>query len=871
MLGKNMIILPVLEAFCTLLEPKERYEAVWWLFDRKGLLPEGGEGVDMFTDLLCGFRQEFGKLDFRVGDDLQQARYYMAIADKFLSLVDEGGYSKCMVWDPLPRVLDPTNFRAGGLHTKQAKAEWKKLHEEGPGVSKWVLHWVENKVWYERLQPLEENLSAQNSRCFEDPEMADFMRTKIHEMVRVGAVVALPEGHLPKVLTRLSLAPKPGSGDRWRVIMDMRPENSMYRKHKVKMEHLDHVPSVIEAGDLLYSLDLKSAYFSVGVDPRLGTTMGFLWEGVYYRFKVLPFGFAGSPHAFVKIGRNMLKKWRAVGPGDWKKRFGACTDAHMRAGSKAMLYIDDTLGAHKYFAGAVWQRNAQMLEIEKLGFSLSSKGELLPFPSTRFLGMIIHLGRDTPSWHVPADKLDGILQVSNELLEDMGNEGRVLCKKAAKCIGKLISASRAVPIGKLLFRELNLCIYSKGLPKWGGSTDLSRQAMADLRFIIRCLEPYNLRGCPIWVSSVVERVDMLLIQDSGPAAVGFALHDAPQGLQPVADPPDFLPVVGGDTTWWGRHVTESSESQPVPGIQLATSIGTIELTESEATLAHVQKELLGTYLALKSRRRELHHKRVCIFVDSVATIAYIVKWGGPSMILSRIVRLIWGVCVRWGIRIVQVSHISGERMITAGVDALSRPPRFARKCEADRDFWRMEESVFRQVQAFTINTFGTCLTVDRFASRANFRLARFNSVSSVDPGAEAWSAFEVDWGKMIGDKRDISYCFPPFSLIPRVLQHVRQCRAKAVIIVPQWPSQSWWVLLWRMAVGYTVLFNRPVFERFESGQWQPVEKQSFAAVAVAIDGSVRHNLRHTSVRVCGRACVLYILAKAETSMDMALG
>ena len=106
--------------------------------------------------------------------------------------------------------------------------------------------------------------------------------------------------------------------------MDMRPENSMYRKHKVKMEHLDHVPSVIEAGDLLYSLDLKSAYFSVGVDPRLGTTMGFLWEGVYYRFKVLPFGFAGSPHAFVKIGRNMLKKWRAVGPGDWKKRFGAC-------------------------------------------------------------------------------------------------------------------------------------------------------------------------------------------------------------------------------------------------------------------------------------------------------------------------------------------------------------------------------------------------------------------------------------------------------------------------------------------------------------------------------------------------------------------
>ena len=56
--------------------------------------------------------------------------------------------------------------------------------------------------------------------------------------------------------------------------MDMRPENSMYHKKKVKMEHLHHVPTVVEAGDLLWSLDMKSAYYLVGVDPRLGATMG---------------------------------------------------------------------------------------------------------------------------------------------------------------------------------------------------------------------------------------------------------------------------------------------------------------------------------------------------------------------------------------------------------------------------------------------------------------------------------------------------------------------------------------------------------------------------------------------------------------------
>ena len=147
---------------------------------------------------------------------------------------------------------------------------------------------------------------------------------------------------------------------------------------------------------------------------------------------------------------------------------------------------------------------------------------------------------------MPEDKLDNIRRVADELIEDMGEAGRVLCTKAAKCIGKLVSASRAVPIGRLLFRELNLCIYSNGRPWWGGSTVLSAQALLDLRFIIRCLAPYNLRGSPIWVSSVVERVDVLLIQDSGPSAVGFAL----QGTGRVATGSSI-------TRWSARRLTRS--------------------------------------------------------------------------------------------------------------------------------------------------------------------------------------------------------------------------------------------------------------------------------------------------------------------------
>ena len=837
MFAERRELFPVLTSFALQFKPEQRWESIRWLFKQRGVLPD----VDacMFDDELCGFAEQFGKVDFRVDDDVNEVKYVLAVGDKFLSLMDGGGFSTAVRWDPLPRVVDPEDFRAGGLHKKQARSEWQKMDKEGPGVSKWVLHWVEHKVWYERLEPLKTDHSAVHSKCFDDHEKAEFMDGKIAEMVRVGAVVVLPEGQKPDVLTRLSLAPKAGSGDPWRVIMDMRPENSKYRSQKVKMEHLDHLPTILDPTDVMYSLDLKSAYYSVGVDERLGRTMGFTWRGKYYRFQVLPFGFKGSPHAFVKIGRNIVKKWRAQGPGDWHNRFAEAREESLRAGSKVMLYMDDSLGAHKYMAAAVWQRNAQMLELEALGFSLSAKGELLPFPAVKFLGMIVHLGRTVPSWHVPAEKLAAIETVSTELVEDMGEKGTVLCRKAAKCIGKMIAAARAVPIGKLLFRELNQCIYSNGRPEWGGSTRLSPQAMADLRFIIKCLGSYNRRGSPIWISSTVVPVDKLVIQDAGPRAVGYAVHTAPAELRAIDCSLDMLPVDTGLPTRWGGHVSMPS----MPAVELATSIGTIELREDEAELAHVQKELLGVLLALRSRRRELQDKRVCIFVDSTSSVHYLVKWGGASIRLCRIVRAIWEVCVKWGIRLVQVSHIKGDAMISAGVDALSRPPKFARKCEADRDDWQLTGAAFEAVQAFSQQMFGGTITMDRMASRANRQVQRFSSVSSVDPDAESFSAFATDWAVSPTGEQEISYCFPPFSFIPRVLQHVQQCKAKAVIIVPEWPSQAWWVKMMQMSVGCAQFQGMTVFERVKDSRLQPVTKTiSFRPLMVAIDGTVMPTL-----------------------------
>ena len=63
------------------------------------------------------------------------------------------------------------------------------------------------------------NHSAKNAAClcpghkYFDADKHDFMDKKILGLLAVGAVVPMPDGELPEVLTRLSLAPQPGKGD----------------------------------------------------------------------------------------------------------------------------------------------------------------------------------------------------------------------------------------------------------------------------------------------------------------------------------------------------------------------------------------------------------------------------------------------------------------------------------------------------------------------------------------------------------------------------------------------------------------------------------------------------------------------------------
>jgi len=85
--------------------------------------------------------------------------------------------------------------------------------------------------------------------------------------------------------------------------------------------------------------------------------------------------------------------------------------------------------------------------------------------------------------------------------------------------------------------------------------------------------------------------------------------------------------------------------------------------------------------------------------------------------------------------------------------------------------------------------------VDRFASGPQTCVVRSGVYNSLyghgDAGWEWADALSVNWhGKM-------NWVHPPYMLLDDVLDHAIACKATGTLIVPDWPSASWWPRVFR--------------------------------------------------------------------------
>ena len=160
-----------------------------------------------------------------------------------------------------------------------------------------------------------------------------------------------------------------------------------------------------------------------------------------------------------------------------------------------------------------------------------------------------------------------------------------------------------------------------------------------------------------------------------------------------------------------------------------------------------------------------------IMMDNTTAIAYINNMGGiKSHECNEIAKSLWEIVIADNIWI-SAAHIPGKDNVIA--DYFSR--NFECSCE-----WEIPQDTFNDI----MSKFGKP-TIDMFASRHNNKLTNYVSWKA-DTHAFAIDAFNMSWNK------ELIYCFPPFSLIGKVLKKMDEDKAEAIMIVPQWSTQTWY-------------------------------------------------------------------------------
>ena len=70
-----------------------------------------------------------------------------------------------------------------------------------------------------------------------------------------------------------------------------------------------------------------------------------------------------------------------------------------------------------------------------------------------------------------------------------------------------------------------------------------------------------------------------------------------------------------------------------------------------------------------------------------------------------------------------------------------------------------------------------------------------------DPGSVAVDAFSFRW------EYDLAYCFPPFSMVAKTLAKIQRDRVEAILILPLWPTQSWFPTAMKMITDHPIMFS----------------------------------------------------------------
>ena len=496
-------------------------------------------------------------------------------------------------------------------------------------------------------------------------------------------------------VSNVFLRPKATGG--FRLILDLTELNKFIEYEHFKMTSLQTALDMVREGAWMGSVDLKDAYYSVGIDWSYRKFLRFYWQGQLFQFVGMPNGLACAPRIFTKLLVPVFAELRVEG-------------------RECFPYIDDSFVIANDWAGCRETLHQLCQGLDKLGMVIHlEKSVLEPTQQLTFLGFVIDSVGLTVT--LTQDKKDKFVRAASQVLE----KDWLTIREVAGLIGLMVAYQVAVQYGgahlKGLEREKNEAL-AKERGNFDGFMRISARGRRDIDW---------------WLLAVgaaqkkirLETPEVEICTDA--SLEGWGAHR-------------------GDIAIGGRWLEEEAEEH-------------INMLELKAILFGL-KSLCG---------RE--DEQVKVLTDSITALAYVKHMGGvKSAKCDEVAKQIWDWLESnemW----VTIAHIPGSLNVTAD---------FKSRNFQDNIEWELDDKLFARVcKTFEVPD------VDLFASRLTKKVEVY---VSWNPDPEAWKidAFSFKWTNAL------FYIFPPFSLVGKVLRKILGDKARAILVVPDWPGQPWY-------------------------------------------------------------------------------
>jgi len=198
-------------------------------------------------------------------------------------------------------------------------------------------------------------------------------------------------------------------------------------------------------------------------------------------------------------------------------------------------------------------------------------------------------------------------------------------------------------------------------------------------------------------------------------------------------------------------------------------------------------EIKAVLFDLKSLCSKFKHCSIKVLSDNQTAVAYLRNMDGThSRDCNQITRetILW--CEDRGMSLT-ITRLSGKLNVEA--DKISRE-------FSDDTEWSLDV----QVHETLVSRWETP-DVDLFAWQLNAKILRYVAWKP-DPNAFAIDAFTLNWSVF-----NLVYCFPPFSVIGKVLQKLLQYQTTAILVLPDWPTQFWYPRVTSMLLAPPMRIN----------------------------------------------------------------